>query len=199
MWLFVFQRPLPAYARVKQARVPNAYDKTALRLEVGDTVKVTKMHINGQWEGELHGKVSDRGLFSVQSTLFFFSSFLPLLLFSSLKLLFIYFFSFLFVWLFLLWFLFYIFTLFLFKFVSIDGRSNDATRLKYLFRSCSYFMDSLLTLSEFEFCSFFPRFWIYFGTRWGFFEIPTCLIIFSLIGLLPSPFFLKNSNCYRFE
>jgi len=57
MWLFVFQRPLPAYARVKQARVPNAYDKTALRLEVGDTVKVTKMHINGQWEGELHGKV----------------------------------------------------------------------------------------------------------------------------------------------
>jgi len=51
------QRPLPAYARVKQARVPNAYDKTALRLEVGDTVKVTKMHINGQWEGELHGKV----------------------------------------------------------------------------------------------------------------------------------------------
>lgn len=42
---------------MKQARVPNAYDKTALRLEVGDTVKVTKMHINGQWEGELHGKV----------------------------------------------------------------------------------------------------------------------------------------------
>lgn len=51
------QRKLPAYARVKQARVPNAYDKTALRLEVGDMVKVTKMHINGQWEGELHGKV----------------------------------------------------------------------------------------------------------------------------------------------
>ena len=55
---FYLQRKLPAYARVKQARVPNAYDKTALRLEVGDTVKVTKMHINGQWEGELHGKVS---------------------------------------------------------------------------------------------------------------------------------------------
>jgi len=51
------QRKLPAYARVKQARVPNAYDKTALRLDVGDIVKVTKMHINGQWEGELHGKV----------------------------------------------------------------------------------------------------------------------------------------------
>ena len=53
-----FQRKLPAYARVKQARVPNAYDRTALRLEVGDIVKVTKMAINGQWEGELSGKVS---------------------------------------------------------------------------------------------------------------------------------------------
>lgn len=51
------QRKLPAYARVKQARVPNAYDKTALRLEIGDIVKVTKMSINGQWEGELNGKV----------------------------------------------------------------------------------------------------------------------------------------------
>jgi proto-oncogene C-crk len=56
-WSAKIQRKLPAYARVKQARVPNAYDKTALRFEVGDTVKVTKMHINGQWEGELHGKV----------------------------------------------------------------------------------------------------------------------------------------------
>jgi hypothetical protein len=28
-----------------------------LRLEVGDIVKVTKMAINGQWEGELSGKV----------------------------------------------------------------------------------------------------------------------------------------------
>ena len=51
------QRKLPAYARVKQARVPNAYDRTALRLEVGDIVKVTKMSMNGQWEGELSGKV----------------------------------------------------------------------------------------------------------------------------------------------
>ncbi|KAJ8885491.1 hypothetical protein PR048_011689 [Dryococelus australis] len=50
-------RKLPAYARVKQARVPNAYDKTALKLEVGDIIKVTKMNINGQWEGELNGKV----------------------------------------------------------------------------------------------------------------------------------------------
>jgi len=50
------QRQLPAYARVKQARVPNAYDRTALRLEVGDIVTVTKMSINGQWEGELQGK-----------------------------------------------------------------------------------------------------------------------------------------------
>ncbi|XP_075218771.1 crk proto-oncogene, adaptor protein [Lycorma delicatula] len=51
------QRKLPAYARVKQVRVPNAYDKTALKLEVGDIIKVTKMNINGQWEGELNGKV----------------------------------------------------------------------------------------------------------------------------------------------
>ena len=42
---------------MKQARVPNAYDKTALRLEVGDIVQVTKMSINGQWEGKLNGKV----------------------------------------------------------------------------------------------------------------------------------------------
>ncbi|XP_055922398.1 adapter molecule Crk [Eupeodes corollae] len=49
-------RKLPAYARVKQARVPNAYDKTALKLEVDDIIKVTKTNINGQWEGELKGK-----------------------------------------------------------------------------------------------------------------------------------------------
>lgn len=49
-------RKLPALARVKQARVPNAYDKTALKLEVGDVITVTKTNINGQWEGELRGK-----------------------------------------------------------------------------------------------------------------------------------------------
>nr|CAD7445103.1 unnamed protein product [Timema bartmani] len=54
---YIQKRKLPAYARVKQARVPNAYDKTALKLEVGDIIKVTKMNINGQWEGELNGKV----------------------------------------------------------------------------------------------------------------------------------------------
>lgn len=37
--------------------MPNAYDKTALKLEVGDIITVTKMNINGQWEGELKGKV----------------------------------------------------------------------------------------------------------------------------------------------
>lgn len=36
--------------------VPNAYDKTALRLHVGDVITVTKANINGQWEGELNGK-----------------------------------------------------------------------------------------------------------------------------------------------
>ncbi|XP_068152954.1 adapter molecule Crk [Drosophila tropicalis] len=49
-------RKLPAYARVKQSRVPNAYDKTALKLEIGDIIKVTKTNINGQWEGELKGR-----------------------------------------------------------------------------------------------------------------------------------------------
>ncbi|XP_037724178.1 adapter molecule Crk isoform X1 [Drosophila subpulchrella] len=49
-------RKLPAYARVKQSRVPNAYDKTALKLEIGDIIKVTKTNINGQWEGELNGR-----------------------------------------------------------------------------------------------------------------------------------------------
>lgn len=35
-----FQRTLPAMARVRQTRVPNAYDKTALKLEEGDIIKV---------------------------------------------------------------------------------------------------------------------------------------------------------------
>uniref|UniRef100_A0A3Q2Q3H1 Adapter molecule crk n=1 Tax=Fundulus heteroclitus TaxID=8078 RepID=A0A3Q2Q3H1_FUNHE len=46
----------PVFARVTQKRVPNAYDKTALALEVGDMVKVTKINVNGQWEGECKGK-----------------------------------------------------------------------------------------------------------------------------------------------
>ncbi|XP_068562149.1 adapter molecule crk [Cebidichthys violaceus] len=46
----------PVYARVIQKRVPNAYDKTALALEVGDRVMVTKINVNGQWEGECKGK-----------------------------------------------------------------------------------------------------------------------------------------------
>uniref|UniRef100_H3C9E7 Adapter molecule crk n=1 Tax=Tetraodon nigroviridis TaxID=99883 RepID=H3C9E7_TETNG len=46
----------PVYARVTQKRVPNAYDKTALALEVGDLVKVTKINVNGQWEGECKGR-----------------------------------------------------------------------------------------------------------------------------------------------
>lgn len=50
------ERKLPALARVRQARVPNAYDKTALKLEEGDIIKVTKININGQWVGELNGR-----------------------------------------------------------------------------------------------------------------------------------------------
>ncbi|XP_078536302.1 adapter molecule crk isoform X1 [Lissotriton helveticus] len=46
----------PIYARVIQKRVPNAYDKTALALEVGDLVKVTKINVSGQWEGECNNK-----------------------------------------------------------------------------------------------------------------------------------------------
>ncbi|KAF4072991.1 hypothetical protein AMELA_G00253670 [Ameiurus melas] len=46
----------PVYARAIQKRVPNAYDKTALALEVGDLVMVTKINVNGQWEGECKGK-----------------------------------------------------------------------------------------------------------------------------------------------
>lgn len=53
---FLLQKKLPALARVKQVRVPNAYDKTALKLDIGDIIKVTKTNINGQWEGELNGK-----------------------------------------------------------------------------------------------------------------------------------------------
>ncbi|XP_045482028.1 adapter molecule Crk isoform X2 [Harmonia axyridis] len=51
------QRQLPAKARVKQGRVPNAYDQTQLKLEVGDIITVTQTNINGQWQGELNGKI----------------------------------------------------------------------------------------------------------------------------------------------
>jgi len=50
------QRKLPAKAVVNKQRIPNAYDKTALKLEKGDIITVTKTNINGQWEGELNGK-----------------------------------------------------------------------------------------------------------------------------------------------
>lgn len=53
---YQLHRKLPAKARVKQVRVPNAYDDTALKLEIGDIITVTKTNINGQWEGELNGK-----------------------------------------------------------------------------------------------------------------------------------------------
>ncbi|KAK1883438.1 Crk-like protein [Dissostichus eleginoides] len=50
----------PVMAKAIQKRVPCAYDKTALALELGDIVKVTRMNISGQWEGEVNGR---RGLF----------------------------------------------------------------------------------------------------------------------------------------
>ncbi|KAF7244230.1 Adapter molecule crk [Varanus komodoensis] len=46
----------PIFARVIQKRVPNAYDKTALALEVGELVKVTKINMSGQWEGECNNR-----------------------------------------------------------------------------------------------------------------------------------------------
>ncbi|OXA44014.1 adapter molecule Crk [Folsomia candida] len=65
------RRPFPEpnqdpFARVKQARVPNAYDDTALKLEVGDIIKVTKINISGQWEGQIvlqGGKTGRKGHF----------------------------------------------------------------------------------------------------------------------------------------
>ncbi|GAB1604896.1 adapter molecule Crk-like [Argonauta hians] len=48
---------LPARAKVKQQRIPNIYDKTQLKLEVGEIVTVTKINANGQWEGEVNGKI----------------------------------------------------------------------------------------------------------------------------------------------
>lgn len=50
-------RTLPAYARVKQARNPCAYDNTQLKLEVGDIIKVLEMSVSGQWKGDLDGKI----------------------------------------------------------------------------------------------------------------------------------------------
>ena len=56
VYICYLQQKLPAYARVIQDRVPNAYDKTALRLERGNMIQVTKTSMNGNWEGELNGK-----------------------------------------------------------------------------------------------------------------------------------------------
>jgi len=53
------QKSLPAFARVKMARVPNAYDKTALKLEPNDRIKVLKMDPSGTWQGELDGKIGN--------------------------------------------------------------------------------------------------------------------------------------------
>ncbi|KAF2368743.1 SH2 domain [Trinorchestia longiramus] len=53
---------LPAFARVVQDRFPNAYDKTALRLERGNIIKVTKTNMNGNWEEagvQIPGSVSN--------------------------------------------------------------------------------------------------------------------------------------------
>uniref|UniRef100_A0A0B7AU55 Adapter molecule Crk n=1 Tax=Arion vulgaris TaxID=1028688 RepID=A0A0B7AU55_9EUPU len=46
-----FDIQLPAKAVVILQRIPSAYDKRQLRLEVGEIVTVLKMPLNGQWEG----------------------------------------------------------------------------------------------------------------------------------------------------
>lgn len=50
------KRKLPGLAKVIQSRIPNAYDKAALTLQEGDIVRVTKIDINGCWEGEVCGR-----------------------------------------------------------------------------------------------------------------------------------------------
>jgi len=39
------------FAKVIMRRVPNVYDPEALPLEIGEIIKVTRMNVNGQWEG----------------------------------------------------------------------------------------------------------------------------------------------------
>ena len=53
-WLLFLQMParLPATARVIQARTPTPYDQSALKLEVGDLIKVLEMNPSGRWKGE---------------------------------------------------------------------------------------------------------------------------------------------------
>ncbi|KAL3841493.1 hypothetical protein ACJMK2_019631 [Sinanodonta woodiana] len=46
---------LPAPALVTQERIATPYDKRMLTLKVGTIITVTKMNVNGQWEGEING------------------------------------------------------------------------------------------------------------------------------------------------
>jgi len=46
----------PVFARVVMRRLPNAYDQTALPLEVGDIIRVTNRACSGQWEGTINGR-----------------------------------------------------------------------------------------------------------------------------------------------
>ncbi|XP_075915142.1 crk-like protein [Petromyzon marinus] len=51
---------VPVLARVVQDRTPTPYDTSALRLKVGEVVKVVRVDVSGQWEGEVAGR---RGFF----------------------------------------------------------------------------------------------------------------------------------------
>ncbi|KAK0054700.1 adapter molecule Crk [Biomphalaria pfeifferi] len=50
------QVQLPAKAIVVLQRIPSAYDRRQLQLKIGDIVTVSKMNLNGQWEGTINGK-----------------------------------------------------------------------------------------------------------------------------------------------
>ncbi|KAK3753864.1 hypothetical protein RRG08_006251 [Elysia crispata] len=52
----IHETQLPAKAIVVMQRSPNAYDKTQLALKVGDIVTVTKINLNGQWQGTCNGR-----------------------------------------------------------------------------------------------------------------------------------------------
>ncbi|CAD7001921.1 unnamed protein product [Ceratitis capitata] len=61
-------RKLPAYARVKQARVPNAYDKTALKLEIGDIIKASDPLLKAEREPE---RLKGFGIWPFQNSWYF--------------------------------------------------------------------------------------------------------------------------------
>lgn len=48
---------MPLYVKVIKPRVPSPYEESALKLRVGDVIRVLRRS-RDQWEGELNGEVS---------------------------------------------------------------------------------------------------------------------------------------------